>query len=151
MSGALGPKQREGDGQAPEGLYRVRPGQMNAASQFHLSFNLGFPNAYERAQGWTGSFLMVHGGCASIGCYAMTDAGIEEIWAAMRAAFAGGQTAIPVHCFPFALTPEALDAAHAHPWAPFWRTLEPAYRLFRETRRPPRVSVVGGQYRVLAG
>ncbi|MEM8617038.1 MAG: L,D-transpeptidase family protein, partial [Pseudomonadota bacterium] len=103
-SGALGPKLREGDGQSPEGFYRVGLGSLNPNSSFHLSFNLGFPNAYDRAHGRTGSYLMVHGACASIGCYAMTDAGIEEIYAAVETTLRSGQTAVSVHVFPFRLT-----------------------------------------------
>jgi murein L,D-transpeptidase YafK len=151
LSGGLGPKQREGDGQAPEGLYSVAPLQMNPLSNFHLSFNLGFPNAVERAYGWTGSFLMVHGGCASIGCYAMTDPAIEEIWAAMAAAFSAGQRAVAVHCFPFPMTDAALAAAQGSPHAAFWAELAPAWRMFAETGRPPRVSAGPQGYRIRPG
>ena len=73
-SGQLGPKRREGDRQAPEGFYSVGPKQMNPNSQFHLSFDIGYPNAFDRAHGGTGAYLMVHGQCTSSGCYAMTDA-----------------------------------------------------------------------------
>jgi murein L,D-transpeptidase YafK len=59
---------------------------MNPASTFHLSFNLGYPNQYERDLGRTGDFLMVHGDCVSIGWYAMTDAQIEEMDALASAA-----------------------------------------------------------------
>ena len=100
-SGTLGPKYREGDMQSPEGFYAVDLGRLNPNSTFHLSFNLGFPNAVERAQGRTGSFLMVHGNCVSIGCYAMTDPGIEEIYRLVEAALEAGQAGVPVHAFPF--------------------------------------------------
>ena len=72
-SGELGPKFAEGDRQAPEGFYTNTPAQMNPNSNFYLSFNLGFPNAFDRSHGRTGSHLMVHGACSSAGCYAMTD------------------------------------------------------------------------------
>ena len=104
VSGGLGPKLREGDGQAPEGFYAIKPGQMNPSSNYHLSFNLGYPNAFDRANGRTGSFLMVHGNCVSVGCFAMTDTGIEEIWTLMQAAYENGQTSIDVHIFPFPMT-----------------------------------------------
>ena len=45
-SGELGPKIKEGDRQAPEGFYNITPGQMNPNSQYYLSFNIGYPNAY---------------------------------------------------------------------------------------------------------
>ena len=79
-SGALGPKIREGDRQAPEGFYAISQTSLNPFSRNHLAFDLGFPNAYDRAHGRTGTFLMVHGNCRSIGCYAMTNDGIDEIY-----------------------------------------------------------------------
>ena len=85
-SGGLGPKLRQGDGQAPEGFYEVAAPQLNPSSRFHLSFNLGYPNAFDRAHGRTGDYLMVHGNCVSIGCYAMGDAAIEEIYTLVAAA-----------------------------------------------------------------
>ena len=83
-SGKLGPKYIEGDRQAPEGFYTVRPAQMNPRSSFHLAFNMGFPNAYDRANGRSGANLMVHGACSSSGCYSMTDEQIEQIYAIGR-------------------------------------------------------------------
>ena len=93
-SGQLGPKQKEGDRQTPEGFYAVNASQMNPKSKHYLSFDTGFPNAYDRAHGATGSALMVHGTCSSAGCYAMTDTGMSEIYALMRDAFKGGQKEI---------------------------------------------------------
>jgi murein L,D-transpeptidase YafK len=150
VSGELGPKEREGDGQAPEGFYTVTPAAMNPASRFHLSFNLGFPNAHDRALGHTGSFLMVHGACVSIGCFAMTDAGIAEIWTLMQAAFDGGQASVPVHIFPFPMTQENLQRHADETPAAFWRSLAPAWDAFEATRRVPRVTMQGGVYMVRA-
>lgn len=148
FSGELGPKTREGDRQAPEGLYRVAREQMNPNGRFHLSFNLGYPNAFERAQGWTGSALMVHGECVSIGCYAMGNPAIEEIYTLMEEAFDAGQVAVPVHAFPFALDaprwPDASAEQAAH-----WSRLRPAYLAFAHTQRPPKVEVTPSGYTVL--
>ncbi len=83
-SGDLGPKVREGDRQAPEGFYSISPAQMNPQSAYYLSFNTGFPNAFDKSLGRTGSELMVHGDCSSRGCYAMTDEQIAEIYALGR-------------------------------------------------------------------
>ena len=83
-SGRLGPKLAEGDRQAPEGFYAVTKDELNPNSRWHRSFSLGFPNAFDRAQGRTGSFIMVHGGCQSIGCFAMTNDVVDEIWQAGR-------------------------------------------------------------------
>lgn len=149
VSGTLGPKLREGDGQAPEGFYSIKPAQMNPSSDFHLSFNLGFPNAYDRANGRTGSFLMVHGACVSIGCFAMTDPVIEEVWTLMQAAFEAGQTRVPVHIFPFPMTEANLAAYEGDPNAGFWTQLAPAWTGFETSGRVPQVSVSGKAYRVL--
>lgn len=150
VSGELGPKIREGDGQAPEGFYTVGPAAMNPASRYHLSFNLGFPNAHDRALGHTGSFLMVHGACVSVGCFAMTDTGIAEIWTLMQAAFEGGQAAVPVHIFPFPMTPENLQRHAGDAPAAFWQSLAPAWTAFETTARVPLTTTQGGVYMVRA-
>ena len=121
-SGRPGPKTREGDNQSPEGFYFVTPQQLNPWSRFHLSFNLGYPNAYDRAHGRTGSFLMVHGNCVSIGCYAMTDPVIEEIYTLADAAFSGGQAYFRVHIFPFRMSEENLTKHEGSRWTGFWQT-----------------------------
>lgn len=148
-SGELGPKLRQGDGQAPEGFYRVALGQLNPASRFHLSFNLGYPNAYDRAHSRTGNFLMVHGNCVSVGCYAMGDDGIEEIYSLVAAALRAGQSAFDVHAFPFRLDAASLDAQRRSQWHGFWSELKPAYDAFEATRQPPRIGVVAGHYQLV--
>lgn len=145
-SGSLGPKLRQGDNQAPEGFYNVGKSQLNPNSRFHLAFNLGYPNAYDRAQGRTGDFLMVHGNCVSIGCYAMGDAAIEAIYTLIAAALTLGQRAVPVHIFPFRLTEAALAAQHQNRWHSFWQDLRPAYTSFEQTRQVPRFTVWQRQY-----
>jgi murein L,D-transpeptidase YafK len=145
-SGALGPKRREGDRQAPEGIYSVGKSSLNPNSKYHLSFNLGYPNAFDRAHGRTGSFLMVHGDCRSIGCYAMTDAVIDEIWTLVTAALDGGQKRFQVQVFPYRMTDSNM-AWHAHaPNAPFWRQLKAGYDAFEAAHVPPDVSVCRGAY-----
>ena len=148
FSGELGPKLREGDQQSPEGFYTVGPAQLNPASRFHLSFNLGYPNQYDRALGRTGSALMVHGNCASIGCYAMTDGYIEEIYAMADAALRNGQRQFQVHIFPFRMSPERMSSYRSFRWYSFWLELKAGYDLFEEHRRRPKVSVREGQYLV---
>lgn len=110
-SGKLGPKEKEGDRQAPEGFYFVTASKMNPQSSYHLSFNLGYPNTFDRAHGRTGSFLMVHGSFVSIGCYAMGDPAIEEIYTTVARAFKGGQKFVRVHCFPFRMTKARMKKA----------------------------------------
>lgn len=147
FSGGLGPKLREGDRQSPEGFYRVGLAQLNPASRHHLSFNLGFPNAYDRQLGRTGSALMVHGGCSSIGCYAITDEKVDEVYAIVEAALNNGQPAIDVHAFPFRMTETALVAEAHNLWMPYWRNLKQGFDLFERDGTPPEVSTCRGEYR----
>ncbi|UXI69801.1 L,D-transpeptidase family protein [Tahibacter amnicola] len=151
FSGRLGPKTKQGDGQAPEGFYRVARGQLNPASAYHLAFNLGYPNAYDRAHAYTGDYLMVHGQCVSIGCYAMGDAAIEEIYTLVEAALRGGQPAVEVQAFPFRLEDAALAAESGSRWQAFWSELKPGYDAFERHRVPPRVTVQGKRYVVSEG
>lgn len=145
-SGQLGPKKREGDRQAPEGFYTVTAELMNPKSQFYLSFNLGYPNALEQAQGFTGSALMVHGACTSAGCYAMTDEGVTEIYGLAREAFIGGQRSFQVQALPFRMTPENMAAHRNNPNIVFWRNLKEGYDHFEATRRPPRLAYCERRY-----
>ena len=147
-SGGLGPKLRQGDKQSPEGFYRVNRHQMNPNSKFHLSFDLGYPNAFDKAHGRTGNFLMVHGKCRSAGCYAMTDALMEEIYALAREAFAGGQKAFHVHAFPFRMTEQNLARFQGDRNSHFWRSLKDGYDYFEVTRKVPSVVICRRRYHV---
>lgn len=140
-SGQLGPKLAEGDRQVPEGFYFSGAGDMNPNSSFHLSFNVNYPNAYDRAHDRTGTFIMVHGSNVSIGCLAMTDEKIEEIYALCQAALDNGQPFFRVHIFPFRMTPERMAEAAGSPHRPFWENLKTGYDLFEENMIPPDVSV----------
>lgn len=146
FSGGLGPKKAEGDHQAPEGFYSVAPNQMNPHSREYLSFNTGYPNAFDRSFGRTGDSLMVHGGCRSVGCYAMTNAQIEEIYGLAHEAFAGGQTAIPLEAFPFRMTEANLERHRDDPNAPFWAMLKAGSDAFAAKARPPQVAVCDHRY-----
>ena len=146
FSGELGPKLREGDNQSPEGFYFVNSARLNPWSKFHLSFNLGYPNTYDRNHGRTGSALMVHGNCVSIGCYAMTDTYINEIYALGVAALHSGQPFFRVHSFPFQLEPETLAKYQSNQWYSFWLNLKEGYDYFKKHKRPPNVEVSEGKY-----
>jgi len=141
LSGKLGPKLREGDKQVPEGFYFVPASAMNPESQFHLSFNIGYPNSFDRQHGRDGSFIMIHGGRASIGCLAMTDPGIEEIYILCDAAHRAGQRFFRVHIFPFRMTDQNLSAHKDHPWHDFWLNLREGHDGFEKHGMPPDVSV----------
>ena len=149
-SGRLGPKLKEGDRQSPEGFYEVGLTSLNPNSSYHLSFNLGFPNAYDRSHGRTGSYLMVHGECASIGCYAMTNPGIEVIYRLVEAALRNGQDRVPVHIFPFRMSEDKLKSHAGSAWAEFWHSLKPAYDYFETNRKVPAISVRNKSYVVNA-
>ncbi len=145
-SGELGPKLREGDLQTPEGFYYITPGRMNPNSQWHLAMNIGYPNAYDREHGRTGSFIMIHGVCGSSGCLAMTNEGIEPIYTLVEAALNAGQNIVRVHIFPFRMSDEVLASASGSRWESFWLNLHQGYRFFEEHGAPPNVEVVDGRY-----
>jgi murein L,D-transpeptidase YafK len=145
-SGELGPKIKEGDRQAPEGFYNITPAQMNPNSQFYLSFNMGYPNAFDRAHGRTGAHLMVHGDCSSRGCYAMTDAQIGEIYALARESFFGGQRSFQVQAYPFRMTPANFAKHRNNPNMPFWRMLKEGSDHFEVSRQEPKVDVCEKRY-----
>ena len=146
MSGELGPKQAEGDHQAPEGFYSVSAEWLNPDSRFHLSFNIGYPNELDRQHGRTGSLIMVHGGCASVGCFAMTDWRMEEIYILAEAALRSSQLAFDVHIFPFRMKEKKLARHRDSPWYEFWRNLQQGHDHFDHHGRPPEVAVDNGRY-----
>jgi murein L,D-transpeptidase YafK len=145
-SGDLGPKVKEGDRQAPEGFYSITPAQMNPTSAYYLSFNMGYPNAYDKAWGRTGSQLMVHGDCSSRGCYAMTDEQISEIYALGRESFFGGQNAFQVQAYPFRMTPQNMARHRNNPNMPFWKMIKEGNDHFEVTRQEPKVDFCERKY-----
>ncbi len=145
-SGDLGPKKKEGDRQAPEGFYTITPGQMNPNSNYYLAFNTGFPNTYDRAMGYTGSELMVHGDCSSRGCYAMTDEQIQEIYALARESFFGGQKSFQLQAYPFHMTALNMAKHRNNPNFAFWKMLKEGYDHFDATHQEPKVAVCDRRY-----
>jgi murein L,D-transpeptidase YafK len=145
-SGDLGPKVREGDRQAPEGFYSISPAQMNPSSAYYLSFNTGYPNAYDRALGHTGSELMVHGDCSSRGCYAMTDEQIAEIYSLGRESFFGGQRAFQFQAYPFRMTALNMAKHRNSPHMAFWRMIKEGYDAFEITHQEPKVDFCEKKY-----
>jgi murein L,D-transpeptidase YafK len=157
-SGRLGPKIREADYQSPEGFYSVSAKQLNPRSNYHRAFNVGYPNAFDRQRGRTGGLVMVHGACKSVGCFAMTDRGIDEIYGFVAAAISAGQREVPVHIFPFRMTESAIaretgggwlafvGAGGMPQWASFWRNLKEGYDIFEQTGEPPAAYACGDRY-----
>lgn len=147
-SGTLGPKQREGDKQTPEGFYTITSRQLHHVGRWPRSLNLGFPNAFDSAMGRSGSYILVHGGCSSVGCFAMTNPVIGEIYGLATAALRSGQRHIPTHVFPFRMTDQNLAKNAKSEWAGFWTNLKQGYDSFEKTRQPPRVSVCENRYHI---
>jgi murein L,D-transpeptidase YafK len=145
-SGELGPKIKQGDRQAPEGFYTITPGLMNPNSSYYLAINIGFPNAYDSANGRTGQFLMIHGDCSSAGCYAMTDEQIAEIYALARESFFGGQRSFQIQAYPFRMTPLNMAKHRNSPHMAFWKMLKQGNDHFEVSRREPKVAVCDKRY-----
>ncbi|MGO8739842.1 L,D-transpeptidase family protein [Rhodoblastus sp.] len=162
-SGGLGPKLRYADYQSPEGFYEISAHQLNPHSHYHLALNLGYPNAYDRRHGATGDAVMIHGDCKSVGCFAMTDAGIDQIYPIVAAALRDGEREVPVHIFPFRMTDQAIARVSAPPsallsflsqenarphrdWSAFWHNLKEGYDLFERTHEPPMAYACGDRY-----
>ncbi|MDW7773997.1 MAG: murein L,D-transpeptidase family protein [Desulfobulbaceae bacterium] len=145
-SGYLGPKLREGDWQSPEGFYRVTPDRMNPRSSYHLSFNIGYPNDYDASLQRDGGDIMVHGGCSSKGCFAMSNHRMEEIYILAYFAFLNGQQAFDVHIFPFPVTDDNLSRFRFSPWIEFWKNLQQGFGEFEQNRRVPSISTDQGRY-----
>jgi murein L,D-transpeptidase YafK len=139
-SGGLGTKTNDGDGKSPEGFYTIKPDRLCPSSNYHLAINIGYPNKFEKSKGYTGNAIMIHGHCASVGCYAMTDPEIDEIYTMVYKAFESGQKSIDLHIFPF-----RMDAAHMQLFKKsscisFWQNIKKGYDIFEETHKPPLVS-----------
>ncbi|GBU18368.1 MULTISPECIES: murein L,D-transpeptidase family protein [Methylobacterium] len=145
-SGQLGPKRKTGDRQTPEGFYTVPKSQMNPNSRYYLSFDIGYPNAYDRAHGGTGSAVMVHGVCSSMGCFAMTDQSVGEIYAIAREALAGGQAAFQFQSYPFRMSALNMARHRTDPNIAFWRDLKAGSDRFEATGEELQVRVEAGRY-----
>lgn len=146
FSGGLGPKRRQGDFKSPEGFYSVQRNQLKPDSRFYKAINIGFPNAFDRAHGYEGNYLMIHGACVSVGCYAMTDSGINQIFQFVTAALVFGQPNVQVSIYPFRMTDDNMQRHKYSTYIDFWKQLKPGYDYFVATHQPPVVSVADGNY-----
>lgn len=145
-SGTLGPKLLDGDRQAPEGYYTITRAQARHVGRWPVSIDIGYPNILDQSQARTGSDILIHGGCSSVGCFAMTNPVSEEIHQLTLAAIDSGEDLVPVYVLPFRMTDQNMVAQAASPWKPFWNNLKEGYDLFERTRRPPNVGVCSGRY-----
>jgi len=133
-SGNLGPKLFEGDHQAPEGFYAIGLHQFVLSGKHARSIDIGFPNAFDRSLGRTGSHILLHGGCRSIGCFAMTDPVMDRIYVLAEQALRAGQEQIQVHIFPFRMTDANLQRHSKSSWYTFWSNLKHGYDAVEATR-----------------
>lgn len=145
-SGTLGPKLNDGDRQAPEGYYTMSRAQTRHVGRWPRSLNIGYPNILDQSQARTGSDILIHGGCSSIGCFAMTNPVSDEIHDLTTAAIDAGQRIVPLHMMPFRMTDLNMAAHDDSPWKAFWTNLKEGSDLFERTKRPPAVSACNGRY-----
>ncbi|MCP4441309.1 MAG: hypothetical protein GY810_20580 [Aureispira sp.] len=146
----LGPKQREGDWQVPEGCYFID--YFNPHSDYILSLRINYPNAVDSIrnahEAQMGSAICIHGNVASVGCLAMTDLRIPMIYILATEAMDNGQTQIPVHIFPYRMT--TANQYRINPGYPqnhdFWRSLEIIYKEFERTKNQPKTKNSNGLY-----
>jgi murein L,D-transpeptidase YafK len=146
FSGGLGNKRRDGDFKSPEGFYNIDIHHLKPDSKYYRAINIGFPNDYDRAQGYSGKYLMIHGNCLSIGCYAMTDTNMAIIYNYVQAAFDNGQRNVEISIYPFRMTDANMQLNKYSTYINFWRQLQPGYAYFQKHQLPPSVSVIGGNY-----
>jgi murein L,D-transpeptidase YafK len=145
-AGTLGPKLAEGDKQNPEGFYSVSRRQLHRIGRWPRSLNVGYPNAFDRANNRTGSYILVHGGCSSVGCFAMTNAVMDEVFVLVEAALKKGQQRVGLHVFPFRMTETNLASYAGNAWIDFWRDLKRGYDAFESTRNPPKIGICDKRY-----
>jgi murein L,D-transpeptidase YafK len=145
-SGGLGPKFYEGDRQSPEGLYRITTSDLIVNRRWDRAMNINYPNNFDQANGRGGSSILIHGGCGSIGCFAIQNQNVEEVYGAVYAALRNNQAYVPVLTLPFrysALAPEKEDTLHM---SEFWSDLRRADLLFERDKLPPTAWICDGRY-----
>ena len=153
-SGTSGPKRMEGDFQVPEGFYYIN--DFNPNSSYHLSLGINYPNASDRILSDSlrpGSDIYIHGNCASVGCIAITDLPIEEVYILTSYARGAGQDYIPVHVYPIRYNEKKSqeylgNAIKLNPSLQrFAERLKDAYNYFEEKKQLPVITVTPkGEY-----
>ena len=146
VSGGLGPKRRYGDLQGPEGFYEITASSLNPLSREWLSINTGYPNQFDRANRATGDSVMIHGGCRSVGCYAIEDGPIQELYAAVRDALSAGQRTIQLQIYPFRMGYWNWKLHEQDQHAEFWQQLKAGYDRFEQTNQPLDIRIERNRY-----
>jgi murein L,D-transpeptidase YafK len=145
-SAPLGPRRTGTAPQQPEGFYVLGPANLRPHPIAYLGIDIGWPNSFDRAQGWRGATSLLQAGCAGEPHFGLTDQDIEEVYTLVHGALSGGQIGVPLHIFPFAMGALGMMANGNGPNTAFWRGLEPAWRAFERTKKPPQVRVLGRRY-----
>lgn len=145
-SGGLGPKMFEGDRQSPEGLYHITAEDLIVNPRWHRAMNINYPNRFDVVNGRGGSGILIHGKCGSVGCFAIQDNNVEEVYEAVRAALQNGQVSIPVLALPFSFATYAPAVEDTLRLNEFWSDLRRADILFNRDRIPPTAWVCDGRY-----
>jgi murein L,D-transpeptidase YafK len=145
-SGGLGPKMVQGDRQAPEGLYHITAPDLVVNRRWHRAMRLNYPNAFDVVNGRTGYGIYIHGKCRSVGCFAINDDNVEEVYEIVRAALSNGQVRIPVLSLPFRFSSINSLVNEPFVFGEFWRELRRADFLFNRDRLPPSASLCDGNY-----
>lgn len=122
LSGDLGPKEKQGDLQVPEGIYRVV--LLNPKSAYTLSAKINYPNAYDKLLGRTGGDIYIHGSCVSIGCISMSNH-IYEIYELCK-------TKPLVYIFPFKREKFKTEGYFYPQFQNFWKKLFELEDLFKQ-------------------
>lgn len=144
-----GPRRMGQLDQQPEGFYQINTTSLRPPTASYLGIDIGWPNAFDRAQNWHGQASLLQAGCAAEPHFGLTDPDLEEVYALVYAALASGQASVPLHIFPFEMNALRMMTIGNGPNAVFWSQLTPAWRAFENTKKPPRVLVSGRRYVVL--
>lgn len=153
LSGTLGPKRKQGDGQVPEGFYHIS--DFNPSSNYYLSLKVNYPNASDQVlsdKERPGGDIFVHGKCVTIGCLPMTDSGIKMIYWLCVLSRNEGQLRIPISIFPCRMTDDTFNVLRMlhfqHPaLVSFWENLKEGFDYFETKKELPTVSIdVDGNY-----
>jgi murein L,D-transpeptidase YafK len=145
-AGGLGPKMYEGDNQSPEGVYHISSEDLIVNPRWHRAMNINYPNRFDVMNGRGGSGILIHGKCGSVGCFAIQDGNVEEVYDAVRAALHNGQARIPVLALPFRFAKYAPTVEDTLKMNDFWSDLRRADILFDRDRLPPTAYVCDGRY-----
>ncbi|MEN9873948.1 MAG: hypothetical protein RL186_845 [Pseudomonadota bacterium] len=150
-SSKLGPPRSPKSPRQPEGFYRIGVTDLRPQPVNYLGLRFGWPNAYDVAQGWSGGPSFLQAGCAREPHFGLTDQDCEEVYALVYHALMGGQSAVDVHIFPFAMNGLRMLSLGEGANTKFWRSLGPAWQAFERTRQIPVVRVRGRRYVMAKG